>query len=77
MLDRTLDRETRLSNPFGGLFDIAVADKWMDAIRAAAGTIEVAPERALNPLLFPSRTDRERRRAHAPVGERAQSCEGR
>ena len=77
MLDRTLDNELRLPNLIGGPFGIAVADKWIDAIRAAARTIEVAPERALDPLLFPSRTDPERRRVHAPVCERAQGSEGR
>ena len=60
----------RQSNLIGSLFGIAVADKWMDAIRTAARTIEVATERALDSLLFLSCTDRERRRVHAAVGER-------
>ena len=40
---------------------------WMDAIRAAARTIEVAPGHPLDRLLFMSRTDWDRRRAHARV----------
>ena len=45
--------------------------EWMDAIRAAARTIEVAPERTLDTLLFLSRTDWDRRRVHARVREAA------
>ena len=45
--------------------------KWMDAVRAAAKTIEVAPGYPLDRLLFLSRTDWDRRRAHARVREAA------
>ena len=41
--------------------------EWMDAIHAAAKTIEVAPERGLDPLLFPSRTDWQWRLKRTPV----------
>ena len=45
--------------------------EWLDAIRAAAKSIEVAPERTLDNLLFLSRTDWDRRRVHARVREAA------
>ena len=45
--------------------------EWLDAIRAAAKSIEVAPERTLDKLLFLSRTDWDRRRVHARVREAA------
>ena len=45
--------------------------KWMDAVRAAAKTIEVAPGHPLDRLLFMSRTDWDRQRVHARVREAA------
>ena len=44
---------------------------WMDAVRAAARTIEVAPGHPLDRLLFPWRTGWDRRRVHARVREAA------
>ena len=44
---------------------------WMDAMRAAAKTIEVAPGHPLDGLLFPWRTGWDRRRVHARVREAA------
>ena len=45
--------------------------EWMGAIRDAAKTFEVAPERRLDKLLFTSRIDWDRRRVHARVREAA------
>ena len=45
--------------------------RWMDAVRAAAKTIEVAPNHPLDRLLFLSRTDWDRLRVHARVREAA------
>ena len=45
---------------------------WMDAMRAAAKTIEVAPGHPLDGLLFPWRAGWDRRRVHARVREAAQ-----
>ena len=45
--------------------------EWMGAIRDAAKTFEVAPERKLDKLLFTSRIDWDRRRVHARVREAA------
>ena len=47
--------------------------EWLDAMRAAAKTIEVAPGHILNRLLFLSRTDWDRRRAHARIRETART----
>ena len=44
---------------------------WMDAMSAAAKTIEVAPGHPLDGLLFPWRTGWDRRRVHARVREAA------
>ena len=44
---------------------------WMDAIRDAARTIEVAPEHPLDRFLFLSRTGWDRQRVHARVREAA------
>ena len=46
---------------------------WMDALRAAAKPIEVAPGRPLDRLLFLSRTDWDRRLVHARVREAARN----
>ena len=46
---------------------------WMDAMRAAAKTMEVAPGHPLDGLLFPWRTGWDRRRVHARVREAAQN----
>ena len=45
---------------------------WMDAMRAAAKTMEVAPGHPLDGLLFLGRTGWDRRRVHARVREAAQ-----
>ena len=47
--------------------------EWMDAMRAAARSLEVAPGHTLDRLLFVSRTDWDRRRAHARVREAARA----